>query len=79
MTTDLTRLHAHEMGRLLRSGELNAVELLGAHQARIERAGRALNAWQSLDAEAALRSAEAADWRIAEARLSGPEAVEAML
>ena len=49
MTTDPTRLHAHEMGRLLRSGELSAVELLDAHQARIERQGRALNAWQSLD------------------------------
>jgi aspartyl-tRNA(Asn)/glutamyl-tRNA(Gln) amidotransferase subunit A len=78
MTTDLTRLHAHEMGSLLRSGEVSAVELLGAHQARIDRAGRALNAWQSLDPAGALRSAEAADRRFAEARRSGPEMLEAL-
>jgi aspartyl-tRNA(Asn)/glutamyl-tRNA(Gln) amidotransferase subunit A len=76
--TDLTRLHAHEMRARLRAGEVTAVELLEAHQATIDRQARALNAWQSLDADGARVSAEAADRRIAAARQAGAAAVEAL-
>ncbi len=78
MTVDLTRLHAHEMGALLRTGDVSAVELLEAHQALIERQGRALNAWRSLDPEGARAAAEAADRRLAEARAAGDEALAAL-
>src|SRR5262245_40407829 len=78
MTTDPTRLHAHEMGRLLRSGTISAIELLDAHQARIERQGRALNAWQSLDPQGARLAANAADRRFAEARRSGAAGLAAL-
>jgi aspartyl-tRNA(Asn)/glutamyl-tRNA(Gln) amidotransferase subunit A len=78
MTGDLTRLHAHDMGRLLRAGDVSAVELLGAHEATIERQGRALNAWRSLDPAGARASAEAADRRIAAARAGGRAELEAL-
>jgi len=78
VTTDLTRLHAHEMGALLRAGEVSSVELLEAHQATIARQARALNAWQSLDPEGARGAAERADQRIAEARRAGGAALSAV-
>ncbi len=42
---------------LLRAGEISATELLDAHLAVIERQGRALNAWQSVDAAGAREAA----------------------
>ncbi len=71
MTTDLTRLHAHEMGALLRAGSVSSVELLEAHQAQVERQGRVLNAWQSRDPVGARAAAERADRRLATARRAG--------
>ncbi|MFO1539156.1 MAG: Asp-tRNA(Asn)/Glu-tRNA(Gln) amidotransferase subunit GatA [Chloroflexota bacterium] len=80
MATDgaLTRLHAHEMGALLRDGRISAVELLDAHLATIERQDRALNAWTSLDVPGARAAAAAADARIATARAEGPAALAAL-
>jgi aspartyl-tRNA(Asn)/glutamyl-tRNA(Gln) amidotransferase subunit A len=78
MTTDLTRLHAHEMGALLRAGEVSAVELLDVHQAAIGRQGHALNAWQSLDPEHARASATRADARFAAARAAGEGGLAAL-
>jgi aspartyl-tRNA(Asn)/glutamyl-tRNA(Gln) amidotransferase subunit A len=78
MTTDLTRLHAHEMATLLRSGEVSALEMLDAHMAVIERQDHALNAWQSLDPEGARAAARAADQRLAAARGERSEALAAL-
>ncbi|MFN8621825.1 MAG: Asp-tRNA(Asn)/Glu-tRNA(Gln) amidotransferase subunit GatA [Chloroflexota bacterium] len=66
------------MTRLLRAGEVSAVELLDATLARIERQDRALNAWVSLDPEGARDAAQAADARLAAARADGPDAVAAL-
>ncbi len=78
MTTALTRLHAHEMAALLRAGSVSAIELLEAHQALIERQGRALNAWRSLDPAGARSAAESADRRLVQARAAGGDALAAL-
>ena len=77
-TGDLTRLHAHEMAGLLRAGETSSVELLEAHIAVIERQDHALNAWQSTDFPGARAAAEAADGRLATARVAGSGALSAL-
>ena len=66
--TDPTRLLAHEMAALLRSGETSSRELTEAHLAAAERDNRALNAWLTIDRERALAEADAADARLAAAR-----------
>jgi aspartyl-tRNA(Asn)/glutamyl-tRNA(Gln) amidotransferase subunit A len=66
--TDLTRLLAHEMAALLRSGEVSSHELTEAHLAAAERDNRALNAWLSIDRDRALAEADSADARLASAR-----------
>jgi len=66
--TDLTRLHAHEMAALLRSGQVSSRELTEAHLAAAERDNRALNAWLTIDRERALVEADAADMRLGRAR-----------
>jgi aspartyl-tRNA(Asn)/glutamyl-tRNA(Gln) amidotransferase subunit A len=76
--TDPTRLHAHDMASLLRSGETTARELAEAHLAAAERDNRALNAWLTIDREWALDEADAADARLAAARGEGPAAVAAL-
>src|SRR5690242_1787782 len=76
--TDLTRLHAHEMAALLRSGEASSRDLTEAHLAAAERDNRGLNAWLSLDDERALGEAAAADARLAAARGEGQAAVDAL-
>ena len=76
--TNPTRLHAHEMASLLRSGETTARELAEAHLAAAERDNRALNAWLTIDRERALDEADAADARLAAARGEGPAAVAAL-
>ena len=76
--TNLTRLHAHEMAALLRSGEVTAGDLAEAHLAAAERDNRALNAWLSIDRERALDEARAADARFAAAKGEGRRAVEAL-
>jgi aspartyl-tRNA(Asn)/glutamyl-tRNA(Gln) amidotransferase subunit A len=45
---DLTRLHAHEMAALLRSGEISSRALTEAHLAASERQNRALNGWLAI-------------------------------
>jgi aspartyl-tRNA(Asn)/glutamyl-tRNA(Gln) amidotransferase subunit A len=71
--SDLTRLHAYEMARLLRAGEVSSSALVEAHLAAAERQNHALNAWLLIDREGALAQADAADRRIAEARRGGAD------
>src|SRR5664280_2772841 len=75
--TDLTRLHAHEMAALLRSGEISSRALTEAHLAVAERQNHALNAWLVIYRADALAQADAADARIAQARREGPAALQA--
>ena len=75
---DLTRLHAHEMVALLRSGEVSSRALAEAHLAAAERQNRALNAWLVIYRADALAQADAADKRIAEARRAGAAALAAL-
>ena len=53
--TDLTRLLAHEMAALLRSGDVSSRELTEAHLAAAERDNRALNVWLTIDRDACAR------------------------
>jgi aspartyl-tRNA(Asn)/glutamyl-tRNA(Gln) amidotransferase subunit A len=76
MTTDPTRLLAHEMAARLHSGELSSRELAVSHLDLAERQDHGLHAWLSLDRERALTEADAADTRIAAARAEGPAAME---
>jgi aspartyl-tRNA(Asn)/glutamyl-tRNA(Gln) amidotransferase subunit A len=69
--TDLTRLRAHEMAPLLRTGAVSARELAEAHLTAAERDNGALNAWLTIDRERALDEADAADARLAAARSGG--------
>ncbi|MFL5646241.1 MAG: Asp-tRNA(Asn)/Glu-tRNA(Gln) amidotransferase subunit GatA [Chloroflexota bacterium] len=66
--TDLTRLLAHEMAALLRTGEVSSRELTEAHLAAAERDNHALNVWLTIDRDRALQEADAADARLAAAR-----------
>ena len=75
---DLTRLHAHEMAALLRSGEVSSRSLTEAHLAAAERQNHALNAWLAIYRPDALVQADAADRRIAEARRAGATALAAL-
>ena len=75
---DLTRLHAHEMAALLRSGEVTSRALTEAHLAVAERQNHALNAWLAIYRTDALAQAEAADRRLAEARRDGATALAAL-
>ena len=74
--TDLTRLRAHEMAALLRSGDVSSRELIEAHLAAAERDNRALNAWLTIDRDRALGEADAADDRLAATRSDGPAALD---
>ncbi len=74
--TELTRLHAHEMAALLRSGQVTSRELAEAHLAGAERDNRALNAWLTIDHERALAEADAADARLAQGKAGGPPALD---
>ena len=76
--TDPTRLHAHELAALLRSGELTSRQVTSASLDAAERGNRALNAWLTIDHERALAEADAADTRLAAARRAGPAALEAL-
>ena len=74
--TDPTRLLAHEMAALLRSGDVSSRELTEAHLAAAERDNGALNAWLSIDRERALAEADAADARLAAARSDPAHALD---
>ncbi len=63
--TDLTRLLAHEMTDRLRSGDVSSRELTEAHLTAAEAGNHALNAWLTIDRDAALRMADDADARLA--------------
>ena len=76
--TDPTRLHAHELGARLRSGDLSSREATTASLDAAEGGNRALNAWLSIDRERALAEADAADARLTAARRDGPAAVAAL-
>ena len=78
MSTDLTRLHAHQMAAGLRRGDFSAHELTAAHLDRIAATDRPLHAWVFVDRVAALREAEAADDRIVLAREEGAGALAAL-
>jgi aspartyl-tRNA(Asn)/glutamyl-tRNA(Gln) amidotransferase subunit A len=78
MTTDPTRLHAHEMADALRAGESSSRDLTEAHLALAERQDHALNAWLTIDRERALAEADAADARLAAARGEGSAALDAL-
>ena len=75
---DLTRLHAHEMAALLRSGGVSSQALTEAHLVVAERQNHALNAWLAIYRVDALAQAAAADRRIAEARHAGAAALAAL-
>jgi aspartyl-tRNA(Asn)/glutamyl-tRNA(Gln) amidotransferase subunit A len=72
--TELTRLRAHEMAGLLRSGQVSSRELTDAHLTAAERDNRALNAWLTIDRERALAEADAADARLRAAQSDGNSA-----
>jgi len=76
--TDPTRLFGHEMAARLRAGDVSSRELTGAHLASAERQNHALNAWLTIDRDRALAEADAADARLAEARVAGPAALAAL-
>jgi aspartyl-tRNA(Asn)/glutamyl-tRNA(Gln) amidotransferase subunit A len=76
--TELTRLHAHEMTELLRSGQVSARELAETHLDVAERQNHALNAWLSIDRELVVAQADAADARLAAAKSEGDGAVGAL-
>ncbi len=78
MTTDPTRLQAHEMADALRAGEASSRDLTEAHLALAERQDHALNAWLTIDRERALAEADAADARLAAARGEGSAAIDAL-
>jgi aspartyl-tRNA(Asn)/glutamyl-tRNA(Gln) amidotransferase subunit A len=74
--TDLTRLRAHEMTALLRSGEISSRELTEAHLTAAERDNRALNAWLSIDRERAIGEADAADRKLNAVRGDGADGAD---
>jgi aspartyl-tRNA(Asn)/glutamyl-tRNA(Gln) amidotransferase subunit A len=76
--TDVTRELGHALAARFRAVEVSSRELTLAHFEVAERQNRALNAWLSLDREAALAQADAADARLGAARSEGSEAVAAL-
>ncbi len=63
---------AAAMARLVRSGQLSAVELVEWHLARIDRLNPALNAFVAVDDAGARRAARAADAALAAGTPAGP-------
>ena len=70
--SDICRLSAVEMARLLRARELSAREVLSAHLAHIERVNRTVNAIVTLVPDQAMEKARLADEAIARGREVGP-------
>ncbi|MBN1237601.1 MAG: amidase [Gammaproteobacteria bacterium] len=69
---DPTELTLEEASRLIRSGELSAVELARAYLDAIERVEPRINAYITVTAETALERARALDREIARGRWRGP-------
>lgn len=70
--TDLIQRSASQMARLVRAGEVSAVELVEAHLERIAAVNPQLNAVVTLCAERARREAAAADAAVAHGGQLGP-------
>ena len=70
--TDLIQRSASQMARLVRAGEVSAVELVEAHLERIAEVNPQLNAVVTLCAERARREAAAADAAVARGDRLGP-------
>ncbi len=70
--TDLTRLDATSLHESFREGDLSAVDIVRAHQSRIERTEPAIRAFLWLSGEDALRQAEALDQRRGRGEPLGP-------
>ncbi|MDE2935046.1 MAG: amidase [Chloroflexota bacterium] len=69
---DLDYAPAHELAALVRSGELSPVALMERSLARIEALNPTLNAFVEVDAEGAMRQAEALAERLAGGEAAGP-------
>ena len=69
---DLTRLSAAELGRLIASGEVSAVEVTQAHLDRIAAVDDRVHAFLYVDAEGALAAARAVDAARARGERLGP-------
>ena len=69
---DLDYAPAHELAALVRSGELSPVALMERSLARIEALNPTLNAFVEVDAEGAMREAEALAERLAAGEEAGP-------
>src|SRR4051794_24266467 len=63
LTTDLTRLGAAEMARLLAAKEVSSVELTRAHLDRTAEVDGAVHSYLHVDVQGALRAAEDVDHR----------------
>jgi len=74
----LTTLTAHEMADRMLAGETTSRELAQAHLDRARRMDHGLHAWLTLDDDRALAGADAADARMAAARIEGQAAVDAL-
>ena len=78
MVTELTKLSAHGMARALRVGDVRSRDLAIAHLDVAERQNHALNAWLTIDRDAALAQADAADEQLAGRRADGGDALAAL-
>ncbi|HVC21672.1 MAG TPA: amidase [Vicinamibacterales bacterium] len=71
-TSEICRLSAIEMARLVRAGELSAREAVAAHLDQIARVNPTVNAIVTLVAEQAMAQAREADDRLARGGAAGP-------
>lgn len=72
MTSDICRLAAVDLARLIRAKALSAREVVGAHLARIERVNPSVNAIVTLVPDQAMERARLADEEFARGREVGP-------
>src|SRR3954451_13831178 len=72
MASELVWLTARELAARIRAREVSAREVMQAHLAQIERVNPKVNAIVTLDAEGALKAADAADESLARGHAWGP-------
>jgi aspartyl-tRNA(Asn)/glutamyl-tRNA(Gln) amidotransferase subunit A len=72
MAADPTRRTAFELGKLVQSGEVSALEITQAHLDRIAKVDRAVHAFLHVDTEGALAAARAVDAKRAAGGSLGP-------
>lgn len=70
--TDLVFLPAHHLAQLIRERQVSATEVLEAHLRQIEKHNPKINAFITLDEEAAQRRAKQADDALANGEYWGP-------